>query len=252
MQENDIGSHYYQQDYYDSQLAVGKNPYGEGSMQDELQEIRKGFVVKHVFPGCTFIDIGAGLGESCVVAANNFAKTYAIDVSRQALTRIPNSENDLHRIEADGMNLSLPNETADVVSLFSILEHANNPQKLLSETHRILKPNGILLLSTPNTNCLNRKVKFIALSLLGRNEKSENITSRSDHFQEFSYVETIDMLEQSDFDVKSWHGYGLIFPPAWQLQQIRILKPLIKLHVYSGEIARSLAQETYIVARCKK
>jgi len=38
----------------------------------------------------------------------------------------------------------------DIIILFELIEHIQNPSNLLKECHRILKPGGILLLNTPN------------------------------------------------------------------------------------------------------
>lgn len=48
---------------------------------------------------------------------------------------------DLHRIE-------LPNETAGLVLALDTLEHVEDPRLALSEIHRILKPNGIVIISS--------------------------------------------------------------------------------------------------------
>ena len=45
-----------------------------------------------------------------------------------------------------------PAESFDAVTLFEVVEHLKDPRSLLSECHRILRPGGILLLSTGNTD----------------------------------------------------------------------------------------------------
>lgn len=53
-------------------------------------------------------------------------------------------------ITAD-LNESLPiaSEVADAVILLSVMEHLREPQKMLREVYRILKPGGVLLLQVP-------------------------------------------------------------------------------------------------------
>ncbi len=58
-----------------------------------------------------------------------------------------------HYIRCDLENISeipYPENTFDVVILADVLEHIKNPQKLLSEVRRVIKPDGIVIASTGN------------------------------------------------------------------------------------------------------
>ena len=48
-------------------------------------------------------------------------------------------------------DLHFPDASFDVLTLFEVVEHLKQPLKLLRECHRVLKPGGMLLLSTGNT-----------------------------------------------------------------------------------------------------
>jgi len=50
---------------------------------------------------------------------------------------------------AEKLNGIIEDDKFDIVLCLSVLEHTLNPTKLLSEAHRILKKNGILILSVP-------------------------------------------------------------------------------------------------------
>ncbi|MBI4819777.1 MAG: class I SAM-dependent methyltransferase [Deltaproteobacteria bacterium] len=45
--------------------------------------------------------------------------------------------------------LNIVSESADCVVAFQVLEHVHEPALLISEAHRILRPGGLLMLSTP-------------------------------------------------------------------------------------------------------
>lgn len=58
-----------------------------------------------------------------------------------------------HRVDAavmDGQHLAFRGHTFDVVTCFEVLEHVVGADQLLTEMKRVLKSNGILLLTTPN------------------------------------------------------------------------------------------------------
>jgi SAM-dependent methyltransferase len=50
----------------------------------------------------------------------------------------------------------LGNETYDVVASLEVLEHLTDPVEWLEEIRRVLRPRGLLLLSTPNAACAER------------------------------------------------------------------------------------------------
>jgi ubiquinone/menaquinone biosynthesis C-methylase UbiE len=51
-------------------------------------------------------------------------------------------------IVGDAHKLPFPDKSFDLITLFMVLEHLENPEKALSEIARVLKPKGILLLTT--------------------------------------------------------------------------------------------------------
>lgn len=62
--------------------------------------------------------------------------------------------NTLHKLNADilaDLNQRLPieNEIADTVVSFSVMEHLPEPQNMLNEAYRILKPGGAMILQVP-------------------------------------------------------------------------------------------------------
>ena len=60
---------------------------------------------------------------------------------------------------AEGLNvhtglladIGFPAASVDAITLFEVVEHLKNPLALLRECHRVLKPGGLLVLSTGNT-----------------------------------------------------------------------------------------------------
>lgn len=51
---------------------------------------------------------------------------------------------------ADGARLPVRDQSASVVTSFETLEHLHEPERFLAEVYRVLAPQGVLLLSTPN------------------------------------------------------------------------------------------------------
>jgi len=52
-------------------------------------------------------------------------------------------------IMADAQDLPIKSSEIDVLKCTELLEHVENPERVLKESHRVLKTNGILILSVP-------------------------------------------------------------------------------------------------------
>jgi SAM-dependent methyltransferase len=69
--------------------------------------------------------------------------------------------NEVNFKQAD-FNKKLPfsNSSFDIIYSIEVIEHLRCPYDFIEECYRILKPNGILIISTPNTLSLNSRLKF--------------------------------------------------------------------------------------------
>lgn len=112
-----------------------------------LEEVR-------IKPGFHILDYGCGPGSYSIVAAElggNSGKVYAIDIHPLAVQRVQNiaSKKGLTNLETTCSNCSteLPDESIDVVLLYDTLHELSDPNRVLEELYRVLKPNGILSFS---------------------------------------------------------------------------------------------------------
>jgi len=80
------------------------------------------------------------------------------------------------------VNLDLPlpwsDRTFDAVFSTEGIEHLENHFSFLREVYRILKPGGLLLLTTPNTAALRSRVRFFGSGFFGRDSRPLNETTR--------------------------------------------------------------------------
>lgn len=99
---------------------------------------------------CSWLDIGVGDGMGTDKIASQDINLTAIDIEVENLTKI-NTEK---RIQCDGCYISLKNSSYDVISNFEVLEHLEQDKQaqFISEISRVLKPGGILFISTPDKN----------------------------------------------------------------------------------------------------
>jgi 2-polyprenyl-3-methyl-5-hydroxy-6-metoxy-1,4-benzoquinol methylase len=91
---------------------------------------------------------------------------------------------------------AFPSETFDVVTLWYVLEHVAHPKALLVEVHRVLQPNGIVLVAVPNLHYLR-----IKRSLLGLVSKAEGMFHLDEHLFHYTPKTLARLLEATGFEL---------------------------------------------------
>ena len=102
-------------------------------------------------PGWNILDYGAGSGSYSIPAAQLVGSTgtvYAADIHTLAINEI-RKKADMKRLKniytiLTDCNTELPDASMDVVLLFYVLHDFKNPDLIIKELDRVLKPRGLL------------------------------------------------------------------------------------------------------------
>jgi SAM-dependent methyltransferase len=98
-----------------------------------------------------YIDIGAQHLESAAVFGKDAKETIALDLKfPEKFLRDRTKIRNLTLVIADAAKLPFKNQTFDLVSQLSVLEHVQNISGALKEAMRVLTPEGKLLIQIPN------------------------------------------------------------------------------------------------------
>ena len=101
------------------------------------------FLARH--PGALVLDVGCG--EGVLLRSSGFAPVQ-LDISMNRLHKARAESNLL--VCADGMELPFADNSFDVVLLIALLEHVSQPERIVDETWRVLKPEGKVAILVPN------------------------------------------------------------------------------------------------------
>ena len=95
-------------------------------------------------------------------------------------------------------NLPFKDNYFDAVTMIAVLEHLKDCNSIIKEAHRILKPKGLLIITTPTTQA-KKLLEFLAykLHILNKEEIKE-------HCQYFNKNEITGLLENNHFFVKKY------------------------------------------------
>jgi len=105
-------------------------------------------------PGFHVLDYGCGPGSYIIPLTElvgESGKVYALDIHPLAIQKIENiaSKKQLTNVETilSDCQTGLPDNTLDAVLLYAAFHHLSDPDLVLKELHRVLKPDGILSFS---------------------------------------------------------------------------------------------------------
>lgn len=118
----------------------------------------------------TVLDYGCANGEFLLSLKPKSTLRYGCDVNREALQKARAGDPKAVFIEVeDGARVPLPTGSMDVVTMLDVLEHTGCERRVIGELHRVLRPNGLLILSVPHKGLFawfdvgNVKFRFPAL-----------------------------------------------------------------------------------------
>lgn len=99
--------------------------------------------------GGRILDAGAGLGFYLSSLGDHWEK-HALDVSDYAVQFIHEHYPEITAQSGTLQTVTFPDHHFDVIMFYHVIEHLNHPSEILEIMFQILKPNGTLIIGTPN------------------------------------------------------------------------------------------------------
>ncbi|PIU01904.1 hypothetical protein COT68_00735 [bacterium (Candidatus Torokbacteria) CG09_land_8_20_14_0_10_42_11] len=108
--------------------------------------------VKKINPKGVFLEAGCGMGHWCFYISKRYGiKSMGVDVAKKTIARLQKNRNNLVRFTVDDLNDSkLENDYFNMLISLGVIEHFKNSGLIMKNFYRILKPNGIGIITVPN------------------------------------------------------------------------------------------------------
>jgi SAM-dependent methyltransferase len=152
----------------------------------------------------TMLDIGKSGGATALAFRKNVLKITAIDITQSGTKKLNEEIEEKHvsNIEVIGPynlgdGLAFDNGIFDIVTCRLILDQVEDVRGLLAEVRRVLKPNGKLGVAVW---VLSEGIKDLWTSLTK--------AMRSDHKNDFTYLEIVELISSAGFEIESMIPYS--------------------------------------------
>ena len=110
-------------------------------------------VYQRLAPRCAgreVLEAGCGEGYGADLIAGIARRVVAVDYDEAAVAHVRSRYARVQVMQANLAQLPLPDASLDVVVNFQVIEHLWDQAQFVSECARVLRPSGLLMVSTPN------------------------------------------------------------------------------------------------------
>ena len=117
-----------------------------------FEHLHRYSIAKDLCKGKKVLDIASGEGYGSAIIASLAAEVIGVDLDQYAV------EDAIAKYKFDNLifkqgsatNIPLEDNSIDIVISFETLEHHDKHEEMIVEVKRVLKPNGMLIISTPD------------------------------------------------------------------------------------------------------
>jgi ubiquinone/menaquinone biosynthesis C-methylase UbiE len=122
------------------------------SGQIEIEHLHRYFLARELSRGKAVLDIASGEGYGSSLVSQVAKSVVGIDIDADTVLHASQAYKNprLNFVCADLLAMPLANSSIDFVISFETIEHIYDHLSFINEIHRILKPNGTLMMSTPD------------------------------------------------------------------------------------------------------
>jgi ubiquinone/menaquinone biosynthesis C-methylase UbiE len=191
--------------------------------------------VVRMLEGEKILDVGCGYGTISRWCSEQGYKMHGIDRVEEfiLIAKEFNENKNVNFEKRDFMEKKFPADSFDGILFLETIEHVENPAEYIKEFHRILKPNGILIISTPNATALKNMLYALSYRKKEKREsliqnisnEPKNTGDQLEHIYNWDFPCLSRLVNRCGFNITdhSFVGSGPIFLPIFG-KRIRMIR----------------------------
>jgi ubiquinone/menaquinone biosynthesis C-methylase UbiE len=117
-----------------------------------INHLHRYAIAMSLIKGKTVLDIASGEGYGSHLMSFESLKVYGVDIDMVSIesAKIKYSRDNLEFLVGSTSNIPLKTDSVDVVISYETIEHHNEHEQMMTEIKRVLKPEGTLIISSPD------------------------------------------------------------------------------------------------------
>lgn len=138
---------------------------GDGSLYQQLQKFPWYYMsdkwefhaaLDYIQPSSKVLEVGIGGAGFLQLARRKVVDIEGMEINPEAIQNAQKLGFTIYPLSIDEFLSQYPDQKYDAICAFQVIEHIPNPISFLSKLINILKPNGKLILSVPNSEVLRK------------------------------------------------------------------------------------------------
>lgn len=177
-------------------------------------QIIKGTILEYLPKTGKILEAGCGIGKWLIYLRQLGYDVIGIEISQEALQTLTTEDKSVPVVLADVENTCFTDESFESIISLGVMEHfENGPQICLRETRRLLKKDGILLLTVPYQNLIRQIVLRPAVWFAGSMLKRLGFQPQFSEYR-FSKKTMLKFLNDFGFEVIRVEPDDYIYPKS--------------------------------------
>jgi ubiquinone/menaquinone biosynthesis C-methylase UbiE len=162
--------------------------------------------LKDILPQGRILDVGCGIGEFLKICKDRGYETHGIDISEWAVDACNRAE--LNVKAGQFPNLEYPQNYFHCVTMWDVIEHLTDPHAYLQSVWEVLKPEGWLIVKTPNVSSAVFGLAAIMQKLRSSTRTIEAILGLPAHILYFDLSSLMALVRSTGFIPQSVMSLG--------------------------------------------
>jgi SAM-dependent methyltransferase len=153
------------------------------------------------------LDVGSQTGKNALFLKNNGNEVIGVEIVEELVEATKQKGIECYQLDVETDDFPFNDKEFDTVWAGDILEHLLNPRKFLKEVNRVLKDEGVFVLTVPNIASLRNRLQLLIKGKLSPNMVT--YTSKRGHMLDYDIHQLNAALSDADFKITK-----VITPPV--------------------------------------